>query len=530
MITLVRHPQTRESRRRSKAERRRLRPRWPYWTPVLVSFVILFFPFLLVRAISAVVGIGLVIIIGRHPVGALKSLLVLVPFHQLVMAGLYRVGVPAELVRALAQWKELIIAGLLVTGIRIAVRERHRLDWLDRLALAYVALGTVYLIMPGFFIGSAVGSTADSTTRLLGWRTDVMYVALFLACRHIRFERAATARLTRAFVVTAIVVAAIGYLEFFASSTWNSFVMETLQFWRYKLEVLQLSPIGDRYFFDIRVYTSVAGRDVLRPGSVLLQYWALAFYSVIAAAVFAGRIARGVAERWEYLGLALAGGIVLLTETRSAVFGLGVVLVVTLLRRSDRSARARGARVRFSLVVAGIAVVAVPLAIGIGLVSRFSGEDDYSSNDSHRNSFENSVDIIVEQPFGRGLATAAGAGQRSSVEGVNVTESQYLQIGTQLGVLGLGLWIGAVAAGVVVMGAAVRRAPPGTDTALVTAMRTALIGLAAGGLFLQVFIDFSLSWAVWGLGGAALGAIDAATGPAPPAGPSLADGRESILR
>ena len=36
--------------------------------------------------------------------------------------------------------------------------------------------------------------------------------------------------------------------------------------------------------------------------------------------------------------------------------------------------------------------------------------DDFSSNDSHRESFDSGLEVLLENPIGRGLATAAGAG------------------------------------------------------------------------------------------------------------------------
>jgi O-antigen ligase len=160
------------------------------------------------------------------------------------------------------------------------------------------------------------------------------------------------------------------------------------------------------------------------------------------------------------------------------------------------------------LILAAIVVVAVPVAAALGVVDRFGGKDDYSSNDAHRDSFGSGYDILLSEPLGRGLATSAGAGQRADVAGATITETQFLQIGTQLGILGLVLWLLVAFHVLLALGKADRQAPPRADHDLLAGARTALLGLLAAGLFLQIFIEFSLSWATWMLAGLALGSIE----------------------
>jgi hypothetical protein len=512
MTLLERDGRTPEERKRAKAQRRRLHPRWPAWVPVFVALVVIGMPFFLLKLITVLVALAVIVAVGRRPAVALTALLIGMPFQLLIFSGLYRYAVPAEVVRPLGQWKEILIIGVLVAGFRKATKENHKLDRLDWFALGYVGLGTAYLVVPGLFTGtSGLGATLDFTTRLIGWRTDIMYVALFLACRHLRLPSEVVVRLVRTFLIVATVVAVVGVFEYLFSSTWNNFVVNTLGLTQYKLDILKLTPLQDRQLYDIRVYTSVGGIQVLRVGSTLLQYWALGFYMVIAAAALSDRIVRGTARRWHYVALVLCGAAVLLTQTRSAILGLSVVLAATLVRRSGRTIQGAGARIRFSLIVGAIAAVAIPAAFALGLVSRFNGEDDYSSNDSHQGSLNVGYGILVDHPLGRGLATAAGAGQRADVEGNVVTETQLLQIGTQLGLLGLALWVGVVLTSIIVLNRAASRAPPWVDTSAATGMRIALIGLLVAGTFLQVYIDFALSWAVWSLAGAGLGAIEHAT-------------------
>ncbi len=509
---------------------------WRWMAPVS-ALLIAALPILLVKAIAALVAVAVVVVVYRKPRQAVVAILVILPFQQLVFAGLYRLGVPGEMVRPAGQWKEAVALGVLIAGLGRALRDRHKLDWVDVVGLLYCGLGLAFLFVPELIIGDALSSQLPLQTRLLGWRTDCLYVALFLACRHIRFDADDVRRLVRTFLVVATVVAAIGIYEWFFDASWNRFWIETLRLPFYKLEVLKVDPGGEKYLFDTRVFTSVGGRQVLRIGSVLLQYLALGYYLTIAVALLADRVVRGRSTRGTGIALALAATGVVLTATRSAVLGLVIVLVLTQFRRAKagesrttwiEEQKAAGARIRFSLLLGGLAMVAIPIAAAVGLVDRFNGEDDFSSNESHRGSFEVSYDILVNNPLGRGLATSAGAGQRAAVEGFVVTETQLLQIGTQLGVLGMGLWIVFVLGAITAMGRAAAKAPPDVDVSAVVSLRTVLIALIAAGFFLQVYIDFALSWTTWSLAGAALGSVEHAIrtrAPAPVGDAELAAAR-----
>ena len=415
------------------------------------------------------------VVVARRPALALKLLIVFMPFHQAILATLYNAGLPAGIVRPMSQWKEGLILGVLVAAGRKARRERHTLDRLDLLALGYVGLGILYVVVPGVFVGDAVGATIDLTTRGLGFRSDVLYVALFLAARHLRLTPDERRSVTRAFLITATIVCALAFVEYLFQDFWSTLWLEWVHVGEYRFYVLEST---DPNLGSVQVHTVVAGRDLLRAGSVLFLPFALGCYGVLAVSVFAARIGRGTAHRSEYVGLLIAGTAVLLTITRSAIFGLAVALVLTLFRRSNEmNPTVRAARVRFALVVAALLLVALPVAASLGVVDRFVGRDDYSSNEEHREGVERGYRMLLEHPLGRGLATGAGTGQAANVSGVAVTESQFLQIGTQLGIVGLVLWVLVVVQAVVALRRAERRGPPGTDKHLVAGTWIALAGV-----------------------------------------------------
>ena len=97
-----------------------------------------------------------------------------------------------------------------------------------------------------------------------------------------------------------------------------------------------------------------------------------------------------------------------------------------------------------------------------------------------------------------GLGTAGGVAERFHISGV-INESWYLQIATEAGVLGLGLFL-AVLVGVLAM--LWVRARSGSVLAL--GGLCGLMGVSLAGLVLHSLQDLSVSSSVWMLAGLAL--------------------------
>jgi hypothetical protein len=495
--------------------------------------VVLVLPFYLDKAIAAVAGAILLTWLGRRPGAALRTLIVVLPFSLLALAWLFKLGVPAQFVRQLAFWKEAMIAAVVVAGVLKARTAGIKADLLDLFCLAYIALGLGYLLMPGFFVDGP-GAGIAFGTRLNGFRYDVVYVVLFLAARHARIPAADVVRAATAFCKMAAIVAAISVYEFFFASSWNNFVTRTVGLPTYKFFILNINPRSDPYFYDIRAYTSVAGRDLLRVGGVLVNFQSFAFLLLIAVALLAEmQVRRGQGRSaWIALAFPLVIAGVILTQTRSALLALGVLLALAVLRQPGRLLTAR---VRMTIVIGALALVAIPVIFAIGLNDRLAGKDDFSSNESHANSTRGGLELMFDRPLGTGLATGAGAGQRATLDEVQytVSENQFLQIGTQLGIIGLTLWVGVYVTTIAALGRALRRRsgadgataldrygsagevpPDDADVAAAatvgTGTRMALIGMIPTLIFLQAFTFFEVSWAIWGLAGAALGCLEVA--------------------
>jgi hypothetical protein len=466
--------------------------------PVALIGLIYFSPKHVVSASTALTGLVafcILLVAARWPHRSLIALIVLLPFQGFILAKLSGWGVPSSIVRHLGAWKETLALGVVLAGARNFIASGRRADALDRLGLGFVAIALVYLAVQHTILPSAPSS---SSTRLLGFRQDAGFVLLLLGARHAPLPPGFLRRAGTAAFVVAAIVACIAIFSELDSSGWNHFVVRTVQYTRYEQAVLHTKPVN---FYDIRTYGSVGGIRILRAGSVFLNPLTLGFYLVLGFALGLERIARGQSR---FLGLAsllaITAGI-LLTQTRSAIVG---ALVVALVALQPSSGRSRHWRVQLGLILAAIAIMAVPTALATGLSQRVTTTTGYSDNAGHVTSFGKGVETVAQNPLGLGLGTSAGVGQRSAsqVSNVVVPEDTYLQMGVELGIVGMLLFIALTVALVAKLRAVARRHPH----YVVAAMAAAAAGISVGAFVLQPWTDFSVAWTVWGLAGVALGA------------------------
>lgn len=455
------------------------------------------------KVLELLVGLLLVGVLARRPDRALLLLVAYVPLQQVLLALLLSAGAPVAMVKALGLVKEAVVAALVVAAVQH--RDRRRLDLLDVLGLAYLGLVTAYLLaplaVPGVFVN------LPFSVRGLAWRADALFVVAFLAARRVplppRFLR------TAGVVVTGVglIAAACALVEFLAPDLWSTFLIKVAHIRLYRALV----------FNDVRPPTDelthilVAGRDVVRVGSVALSPLVLGFLLLLPLAFCLERV-QGSRGRAVHLAAAgLVGMALIATLTRSALLGALLLTAVTLRLGVTRL---RPGRVQLGVALALAAVLVSPLAGSSAVVERatstFSGDE---SAQGHRTSSLAAVGDIVRRPLGRGLGTAPGIGDRFDVSGRLTSENAYLQVGAELGVATMVVFVLLLLALLRALWRQAKRDPAGDTGASV--LLAAGSGLALGGMFLHVWLDLATALTFWSLAGAALAGARTA---APPSG------------
>jgi hypothetical protein len=250
----------------------------------------------------------------------------------------------------------------------------------------------------------------------------------------------------------------------------------------------------------------LAGTTLPRASSLLLGDLTLAFYmmfmiAMAAAMLYAARRPTAQVAAGAFLVAMLCT--VILTVTRSAVMASGLSLVlITVLSRSYVRVLAVGT----PMLCIGLAFFVVSGISGGSLKELVSAGEP--SVRGHADAITISLQLIREEPFGRGLGTAGAISQRVSLEGGFTNESWYLQIATEIGILGALLFaINLIAATVIAFGAYVR--VKHTELSVLTLMATG-IGLSyiMVGAVLHVWDLTPLSMIIWLILGICVGAVD----------------------
>jgi len=438
------------------------------------------------------------LVVWRRPVAALFVFIVGLALHNAVMAALYGAGVRASTLTAITAWKEILLAVALLRVGRDAVRARRwPFAWapVDWLALAFAALCVVYALIPQ----SALGGHAGHRAVALGLRHDVVPVGVYFLGRALALTREQWRALAWTLLGTAAAVAAWGLIDVYAISIgwWRSSAVVP-----YFRDHLGYRYHGIGHLPENFIYNVGGDKPFLRRlVSTFLSPLASGYLFVVALLV---------AARWRRVAVLLSAVVfagLLWTYSRSSLVALAVGLVVLACVR--RRPRELGAA---ALVIA-VAVAWVHLFPHIGPTGNWTKADlayqkklaahgpqqaysGLSSNEpslhEHWTSLKAGVRTVVHHPQGYGLGNVGQVASRTNTQ-LLAGESNYTELGVELGLLGSLLWIAwgiAIVAGLV--------------QARAFRIAAAFAAVAALAVQTDVIGDPWVAYCVWGLAGAAL--------------------------
>lgn len=464
----------------------------PFLVFVLVSMGVV------VRQLDYLTGSVIVLVIiyfvSKRPDLGLLGLIIFLPFQTIILSLLFHFGLSLQLTTQGGSWKEALAIGVAFAGIRGFRAARRRLDTLDIVALAFIGLALLFTVFPSLF-ADAVPGVKD--VRSLAFRQTAGFVILFLGARHANLGQEFGRRAGKVIMIVGSIVAAIAVYEFFLSDSWNTFMVETVELPKYKFYVFNE---GVPYATDIRTYGTLGGAQYTRVGSVLVNPLTLGFYLVLPFAFAIERTVRDGIRSLAGAVLLLTGAALIFTQTRA---GVVAALIAALVAVRPSAGKSVDRRLQYGFVLSIIFCLALPVAAYTGLTERStsaaSGEEESAVD--HWDSLINGIRGVADRPLGHGIGTSAGVGQRFSTVGAFITENYYLQMGIEIGLVGMLLFVVLTLVLIKYMNRAARRVP---DLPM-GAMRIAMIGLAVGALLLHTWTEFAISWTAWGMAGAVLG-------------------------
>ena len=436
--------------------------------------------------------------VWRRPVAALYLFVAGLAVHNAAMAALYAAGVRGSTLTAIAAWKEILLAVALARVIRDAWKAKALpfapmpADWL---ALAYGALVCIYAVIPQ----SALDGVAGRHAVALALKHDIVPVGAYFLGRALRLDREHLRRLAWTLLGTAAFVAALGIVDVYAVS---------IGWWRtngvvaYFRDQLGYRYNGTGHLPENFIYNTGSEQHFLRRlVSTFLSPLAAGYLMVVALLLLPRRrlsLALGA--------LAFAG--LLFTFSRSSLLALaGGLVVLSLASRAWRPVA----------VAAAVVAVAVGWAYvfpRIGPTGRWTTADlvyqqqhakstsaptsgsAVSENEpslhEHWTALKDGIRTVVRHPQGFGLGNVGQTASRTGTP-IKAGESNYTEMGAELGILGSLLWI---AWGLAVLVGLWRAGP-----ARMTAAFAAILALAVQ---TDVIGDPWVAYVVWALAGTCL--------------------------
>ena len=456
------------------------------------------------------------VLVWRRPVVALYCFVVGLALHNAAMAALYAAGVRGSTLTAIAAWKEILLAvALLRVGLDAwrARRLPFQPSVVDGLALIFGALVVVYALIPQSALGGGAGHKAVA----LALRHDLVPVGAYFLGRSLRLGLADVRRLGWTLLGTAAVVATGGLVEVYAVP---------IGWWRgngvidyfhrhlgydYHGTGRRLEPGGGVYGLPENFIYNVGGDKpfVRRLVSTFLSPLASAYLFVVALLVGQWLRNRVLVAA---LGLLAFAGL-LWTFSRSSLVALAVgIVVLAALRRRP---------IEFAAAVAVLAVAVgwahvfpkvgptghftkVDLAYQHRVAKRAGGgpssftatSPSEPSLTEHWRSLKDGVRTMVHHPQGYGLGNVGQTASRTGTA-LKAGESNYTELGVELGVLGAIFW---TAWGLALLA---RLARAGLDDRWVACVAAAFAAVLALAIQTDVIGDPWVAYCVWALAGVA---------------------------
>jgi hypothetical protein len=396
------------------------------------------------------------VVVWRRPLAALYLFIVGLALHNAVMAALYKAGVRGTTLTAITAWKEILLAVALLHVLLDAWHARRlpfRWSPADWLAVAFAALASIYVLIPQSALDGAAGHKAIA----LALRHDVVPVGAYFLGRSLVLRRDDLSRIGWTLLGVGAFVAALGIVDMYAVS---------INWWRtngvidyfhrhlgydYHGTGTRTESNGAVYGLPENFIYNV-GNDkpfLRRLVSTFLSPLASGYLFVVALLIGLRNRALAIA-----LSVVVAAGL-LFTFSRSSLVALAAALVVlAVLRRRPYELAA-------AAVVIAVAVGWVHLFPKIGPTGHFTKADltyqhsqakngpsgtftAVSENEpslhEHWTSLKDGVHTMVHHPQGYGLGNVGQTASRTGTP-LKAGESNYTELGVELGVLGSLLWI-----------------------------------------------------------------------------------------
>ena len=361
----------------------------------------------------------------------LAGILVLAPFYAALSIWLASLGL--HHLDFIKIWKEVALAGLglVLVSFLVTRKQYMKIVWRNRL---FQVIGAYILLLVAYGIYDiASGRVADKAV-IYGWLTDIRPVGVFVVAaltfavsQQIKFPDFPWKKLL---LLPAMVVIVFGFLQM------TVLPKDILRHVGYSASTTVPYETVDNQPNLVRIQSTLRGPNPYG-----------AYIAIIITALSAMIIADRGRKRlaWTlFLGLSLF--VLYGTYSRSAELAVVASVIALLLLEKRRYVKTHLLAVLCACIIATIlGVVAVShhnyLAQNIVLHYSSSSTSKMSSNSQRAQAIKTAAIDVVHHPFGSGVGSAGPASRRNTKGPIKIAENYYLQIGQEIGIVGMGLFI-----------------------------------------------------------------------------------------
>ena len=414
-------------------------------------------------------------------------ILFLMPFHAFLTVW---ISTATGHYTALRLWKEAILV-LCMVGVLYLLLTDHKIrshTLTRRLVWLIILYGVLQLVLGAL----ALQQHRVSLKALgYGWIVNLRFLAFFLvtwaiAIRSSRLQK----NWQKIVLLPAVVVVGFGLVqEFFLTPRF-------LEHFGYSMFTILPFQYVDNQAELLRIQSTLRGANPLGAYLVVVLSVVLAIFFHIKSS-----------KRRLYLAAFGVAGFLALFFTYSRSAWVGTVLSIAIVSLLSAHIKVKKAGL---IIVASLLVV----SLGAGIVLKQSkyvqdaflhtshdSRSPVSSNGARASALRSGIHDVVHEPLGRGPGTAGQASVYNN-HPARISENYFIQIGQEVGWLGLGLFV-VINAGVGYL-LWLRR-----DNPLALSLFASLIGLTFVNLLSHAWADDTLAYLWWGLAGIAMVKHDA---------------------
>lgn len=452
--------------------------------------------------IIVLIALAFLVLALKKPFLALLIFLFLLPLNAFLttyIGHLFNLESTQRLILTL--WKEWIVLVLLIWAVGHLIKEKLakqsslKLFWFDYLILGLFVLALI----------SIIWGVKNPKVIIFGLRYDFEFFALYFIGRVMRPEprKLKTALLTVLASSLIVVIFAVLQAKILPWDFLNRFGYTYALEWTPGADLQSSQIVGATRDLS-RILSTLSGPNQL--GSYLALISCILFSIILFVRKNIYKLGAGV-----YFLLILLP--LYRTYSRSAWLGLAVAVLALMFYLLFRIFSRKHEAPRSNAFIAMMAIVFLVLIAILGYVYFNSVNPQLVkeminrgfSTSGHIEAMKRGVEIIKEHPFGLGIGSAGPASQWSmGLTNEIITESNFLQFGVEMGILGMLGFIVIICALIV---KAFRQIAQKDDVAtkiLLLGSALGLIALSVNSLFLHSFADTVTSFTLFALLGLAL--------------------------